>query len=78
MITIGIRVDEIPDRAIRQTAHSRKQPLALSRSTAIDDKRALIADLDANVRARADDHVHVALDGKDLETVDNEWRRGWG
>ena len=75
VIAIGVGVNEKPDRSIRETADGREQPLPLTGSAGVDDERAFLADLHGDVRAGADDHVHVALDRKDLETVDDE-RRG--
>src|ERR1044072_5526499 len=68
MIRVRVRVDDVADRPIRQLTQRRQQSIRFLCRPGIDEPHAEAADLHGDIRASADDHVHVALDGHGVET----------
>ncbi len=63
VIGIDAAVDEDADRLVGHSANGRQHGVARAARARVDQQHALVADLHGDVRARADQHVDVALDG---------------
>ncbi len=61
-----MRVDDVADRFVGQAANGRDHRVAHVRDRRIDDQDALVADLQRDVAAGADEHEDVPLHGQDV------------
>ena len=67
MIAVDVRVDDVADRALRQRADRRQDLVRQRRVLRVHDEDAVVADLDRDVAAGADEHVDVALRRLDVD-----------
>ena len=67
VIGVDVRVDDVADRSARQRADRRQNLVRQRRVLRVDDEHAVLADLDGDVAAGADQHVDVALRRQHLD-----------
>jgi hypothetical protein len=69
VVGIGSGIHQIANRLSCQIPHRRKEPIRLPRRAGVDDHHTLVTVLYGDVRAAADEHVHVLLHVHDLDAL---------